>query len=188
VKLAVSILETPASTQSPVELRDWAVDLLTQNSPTKFSSETIQQLKSGQINLSGVIRSMAATSINGGGIALAPNGIAIATAQGDDHIRIWDLRTGHLLSELVERGGQITTVTFSPDGKSLFSGSLDKSIVRWDVVTGRQLMRIEGRSPILGLALSPDGRTLVSRTEDRHFQVWDCVSMRLLSETAIQTH
>lgn len=187
VKLAVSILENPSSAQSPAELRDWAVDLLTQNAPTKFSSETIQQLKAGKITLSGAIGNLLATSNNGGGLAVSPDAKTVATGQEDGHVRIWDLRTGHLIIELAGQRGQITAVAFTPDARNLVSGSLDKTIVAWDVGTGRMLNRIQTNSPIVGLAMSPDGTRLVSRTEDGHFQVWEYPTTRLLSETKIQT-
>lgn len=50
VKLSISILKEPKDKIEP-SLRDWAVDLLNQNSPTKFSAKAIQALKTGQATL-----------------------------------------------------------------------------------------------------------------------------------------
>jgi hypothetical protein len=53
VQLSLSILQNPDPSKVPPEIRTWAVDLLTDNSPTKFDPEAIQKLKSGAITLSG---------------------------------------------------------------------------------------------------------------------------------------
>ena len=53
VQLPLSILQNPDPSKVSPEIRNWAVDLLDANSPTKLSPETIQKLKSGAITLSG---------------------------------------------------------------------------------------------------------------------------------------
>lgn len=53
VQLAVSILQNPDPSKVPPEIREWAVDLLNENSPTKLNGQAIQSLKSGAITLSG---------------------------------------------------------------------------------------------------------------------------------------
>jgi hypothetical protein len=50
VKLSISILKEPKDKIEP-SLRDWAVDLLNQNSPTKFGAKAIEALKTGQATL-----------------------------------------------------------------------------------------------------------------------------------------
>src|SRR5215469_6869999 len=51
VQLAVNILENPDKSKVPPELREWAVDLLSENSPTKLNAKAIRTLKSGEITL-----------------------------------------------------------------------------------------------------------------------------------------
>ena len=53
VQLAVSILQNPNPSKVPPEIREWAVDLLNENSPTKLNTKAIQNLKSGAVTLSG---------------------------------------------------------------------------------------------------------------------------------------
>lgn len=53
VQLALSILQNPDPSKVPPEIREWAVDLLNENSPTKLNGEAIQSLKSGKITLAG---------------------------------------------------------------------------------------------------------------------------------------
>ena len=51
VQLAVAILENPDTSKVPPELREWAVDLLMANSPTKLNAKAVERLKSGAIRL-----------------------------------------------------------------------------------------------------------------------------------------
>ena len=51
VKIAVSILSTEKSSKGTDPLREWAVELLNQNSPTKFGTSAISSLESGEATL-----------------------------------------------------------------------------------------------------------------------------------------
>jgi hypothetical protein len=53
VQLAVSILQNPDPGKVPPEIREWAVDLLNDNSPTKLNAQAMASLKSGKVTLSG---------------------------------------------------------------------------------------------------------------------------------------
>src|SRR5215469_10170391 len=51
VNLAVTMLENPDKSKVPNELREWAVDLLNDNSPTKLNPKAVASLKSGDVTL-----------------------------------------------------------------------------------------------------------------------------------------
>ncbi|KAL2859138.1 WD domain protein [Aspergillus lucknowensis] len=57
----------------------------------------------------------------------------------------------------------VESVTFSPDGRLLASGSYDKTIKLWDPSTGELCQTLEGHShPVKSVTFSPDGRLLAS--------------------------
>lgn len=51
VQLAVSILKEPKGANADPQIRAWAVQLLNDNSPTKFNAQVFEQLKSGTAQL-----------------------------------------------------------------------------------------------------------------------------------------
>jgi WD40 repeat protein len=67
----------------------------------------------------------------------------------------------------------VRSVAFSPDGKTLVSGSWDKTIKLWDVKTGKERATLKGHTEIVwSVAYSPDGKTLASGSYDKTIKLW----------------
>ena len=68
----------------------------------------------------------------------------------------------------------VLSVSFSPDGKTLASGSADNSIKLWDVQTGKEIATLQGHDDFVSsVSFSPDGKTLASASLDTTVRLWD---------------
>ena len=65
-------------------------------------------------------------------------------------------------------------VVFSPDGRTIASGSQDNTVRLWDAETGAHLKTLVAHwAYIITIAFSPDGTTLASGSEDNTVRLWD---------------
>ncbi|MGK7877393.1 MAG: toll/interleukin-1 receptor domain-containing protein, partial [Xenococcaceae cyanobacterium] len=68
----------------------------------------------------------------------------------------------------------VISVSFSPDGKTLATGSDDKTIKLWNVETGREIRTLFGHDDsVRSVSFSPDGKTLASGSYDKTIKLWN---------------
>ncbi|KAJ4474986.1 quinon protein alcohol dehydrogenase-like superfamily [Lentinula aciculospora] len=68
----------------------------------------------------------------------------------------------------------IKSISCSPDGKSIASGSCDQTIRVWDAVSGSTLATLTGHTQYINSTnFSPDGEKIISASDDGTIRVWE---------------
>jgi len=67
----------------------------------------------------------------------------------------------------------VWAVAFAPDGKTLATGSKDKTIKLWNVATSQEMITLnEQGGGILSVAFSRDNKTLATGSRDGTVKLW----------------
>jgi WD40 repeat protein len=113
-------------------------------------------------------------------VAFSPNDKVLASAAGDPNpyhriveLKLWDAETGALLGNVDGLKAPPLCLAFSPDGKSLATGSQDGAIKIWDVGSRSEQTSLDGKvGPVTALAFAPDGKTLATAGADPGIRLW----------------
>jgi WD40 repeat protein len=106
-------------------------------------------------------------------------------AAGDHKNRVWlkNLQTGKVVKFKGKKHiSKIKSVEFSPDNKTLAAVGIDKIARVWDVVTGKEVVTLEGNGKsgiwtkpqvVTSLAFAPDGKTVATGSSQGKVTLWN---------------
>ena len=76
-------------------------------------------------------------------VAASPDGRYFATAGNDRVVRLWSTADGRRILEFAGHTGEIFSLAFHPDGRSLVSGDLFGKVHHWDLERGTLLRELD---------------------------------------------
>ena len=79
-----------------------------------------------------------------------------------------------LIQTLVGHSSRVTTVSITPDGSKVISGSYDNTIKIWNINTGEELKTLNGHSSsVTAVSITPDGSKIISGSYDNTLKIWN---------------
>ena len=88
----------------------------------------------------------------------------------------FDLEEATIIGHRESKGhtDSVNSVSFSPDGSTIASGSDDDTVRLWDVNTGTHIKTLTGHTDLVrSVSFSPDGSTIASGSDDDTVRLWD---------------
>ena len=92
----------------------------------------------------------------------------------DNTARLWETESGREIRKFKGHRGAITSVSISPDGRYVLTGSWDTTARLWEMKSGLEIRRFEGHTCwVSSVSFSPDGRYALTGSGDKTARLWD---------------
>ena len=110
--------------------------------------------------------------LDGRDYLLSPDALIVAVIDTDTaKINLLDIKSGRVVGNIGGHQQRLSSFRFSPDGKLLATGSLDKTIKIWQMPTGKLVQTLSVEGDAGNLAFSADNALLTAHVNDS-LKIW----------------
>ena len=113
----------------------------------------------------------------------SPNQNILATCSADSIIKLYDVdkRKLKLRFRNAKPGQQITSLSYSPDGRSMIFGSFDGTVSFWNLILNRRfwIMKLFDM-PVYCVNYAPNGKKVAVASNDGTIKIIDIISRKVL--------
>ncbi|WP_392534763.1 pentapeptide repeat-containing protein [Nostoc sp. C117] len=121
-------------------------------------------------------------------IAISNDGQMLADSGNFGSLELWNLNSDKVKIPFVGEdtqknhtlsgnNGTIDTIAFSPDGKTLFTGSRDLTVKMWNISNGDLIRVLKNHAAwVEAIAITPDAKTLVTGSALGEIKLWQASS------------
>ena len=112
-------------------------------------------------------------------IVFSPDGLMFAANDSSDNsVELWDISYDPIqmkhITTLKGHSKDITSIKFAPDGNTIATASEDRTIILWDLNTGKNKSTLTGHTKEgISIVFSPDNSMLASGSEDGTVRLWN---------------
>ncbi|WP_448518244.1 WD40 repeat domain-containing protein [Rhodoflexus sp.] len=105
----------------------------------------------------------------------------LAIGTSDHHIYVLNYQTMQPLARLAGHTNSVFSLTYSPCGSYLLSGSRDAHLRIWDVASGYALRQsiVAHMYTINHIAYSPNGKWFITCSKDKSIKLWEAATFTL---------
>jgi outer membrane protein assembly factor BamB len=116
-----------------------------------------------------------------GGLLVSAGGSEFAPARNGNmtsaEVKLWDVAAKAERGRLTGHTNKVFSAVFSPDGRTLATGSADQTVRLWDVATMTERAVLKGHTDaISSVAFSKSGDIIASASWDRTVKLWDATT------------
>jgi autophagy-related protein 16 len=107
-------------------------------------------------------------------VVFSQDSTMIATAHNDKTVKLWNTKTGSIISTLYGSSDAVISVSMSSNQKWIAGGSTDNICRVWHAGSGRILHALTGHTKkIYATSFTSDCKKLITGSHDRTIKIWD---------------